>query len=191
MAWLDVPKKMAWFLRLGIWAARRETKKDLLPPRLLAWYPRAAVGAGVMEGLAAKPEGRVTERLLKLVRMQVSLAVACPFCIDMNSFECEQLGITLEEVQAMQGITPLEAVNSFSIAERLALRYVWGVSQTPLQVSQAQMETLKAHFNERELVLLVSTAAQVNYWARLIQSLGVPPAGFSPQCSWVKGPPTG
>jgi len=27
-------------------------------------------------------------------------------------------------------------------------------------------------------VILVSTAAQVNYWARLIQGLGIPPAGF-------------
>lgn len=26
-------------------------------------------------------------------------------------------------------------------------------------------------------------AARVNFWARLIQSLGVPPAGFSAECS--------
>lgn len=34
----------------------------------------------------------------------------------------------------------------------------------------------------REIVILASTAAQVNYWARLIQALGIPPAGFSEQC---------
>jgi hypothetical protein len=31
-------------------------------------------------------------------------------------------------------------------------------------------------------VILASTAAQVNYWARLLQALGVPPAGFSDRC---------
>jgi alkylhydroperoxidase family enzyme len=44
------------------------------------------------------------------------------------------------------------------------------------------MRELKAHFTERELVVLASTAAQVNYWGRLIQALGIPPAGFSGQC---------
>jgi alkylhydroperoxidase family enzyme len=38
---------------------------------------------------------------------------------------------------------------------------------------------MKSNFNEREIVILASTAAQVNYWARLIQALGIPPAGFS------------
>jgi hypothetical protein len=40
----------------------------------------------------------------------------------------------------------------------------------------------KANFTEREIVILASTAAQVNYWTRLLQALGVPPAGFSDHC---------
>jgi hypothetical protein len=32
------------------------------------------------------------------------------------------------------------------------------------------------------MVIVASTAAQVNFWARLLQSLGVPPAGFSTEC---------
>jgi len=42
---------------------------------------------------------------------------------------------------------------------------------------------ITANFTEREMVVLASTAAQVNYWARLIQALGIPPAGFSDGCS--------
>ena len=44
------------------------------------------------------------------------------------------------------------------------------------------MEKIKLNFTEREIVIIASTAAQVNYWARLIQALGVPPAGFSDKC---------
>ena len=40
------------------------------------------------------------------------------------------------------------------------------------------VERVKSAFTEREFVILASTAAQVNYWARLIQALGIPPAGF-------------
>ena len=41
------------------------------------------------------------------------------------------------------------------------------------------MAELQAAFEPRELVVLAATAAQVNYWARLIQALGIPPAGFT------------
>jgi alkylhydroperoxidase family enzyme len=56
------------------------------------------------------------------------------------------------------------------------------VSQTPLQFPHAFIAELRQQFDEREIVILASTAAQVNYWARLIQALGIPPAGFSNQC---------
>jgi alkylhydroperoxidase family enzyme len=61
----------------------------------------------------------------------------------------------------------------------MALQYAKLISQTPLKFYPEFVETLKEHFNEREIVILASTAAQVNYWARLIQALGIPPAGFS------------
>ena len=37
-------------------------------------------------------------------------------------------------------------------------------------------------FTERQVVILAATIAQVNYWARVIQALGVPPAGFTEAC---------
>jgi hypothetical protein len=42
---------------------------------------------------------------------------------------------------------------------------------------------MKRLYSERGMVIVASTCAQVNFWARLIQSLGVPPAGFSSECS--------
>jgi len=38
------------------------------------------------------------------------------------------------------------------------------------------------HFNERQIMILDSRAARVNYWARLILALGIPPTGLSYQC---------
>jgi alkylhydroperoxidase family enzyme len=62
------------------------------------------------------------------------------------------------------------------------MQYAKLVSQTPLQFPQSFIEDLKRHFDEREIVILASTAAQVNYWARLIQALGIHPAGLSNKC---------
>ncbi len=177
-AFIDPPHKISPLLWLGIWFSERVTGRMMLPARILAWYPKAAIGSGALESLVAHKDGRLNERMLKLVRMAVSFAVACPFCIDMNSYEYQDLGITDQEVLALPGQIELESVSGFSIRERLAVRYARLVSQTPLKFHPDFIGQLKANFTEREIVILASTAAQVNYWARLIQALGIPPAGF-------------
>jgi alkylhydroperoxidase family enzyme len=178
-AFIDQPKKISWPLKLGIWFAEKTTGKIMLPARILAWYPKAAIGSGVLESLVAHYDGLLDERMLKLVRMTASFSAACPFCVDMNSHEHESVGITNDEVLALRGMIDLENVPSFSAREKLAIQYARMISQTPLKFYPDFIELLKENFSEREIVILASTAAQVNYWARLIQALGIPPAGFS------------
>ena len=178
-AFIEPPQKITFLLRLGIWVSERITGRRMLPARILAWYPKAAIGSGILESLVAHHDRKLDERVLKLVRMSASFAAACPFCIDMNSYEHEALSINSEEVQALRGHFELESVSTFSNRERLAIEYARLVSQTPLKFHPDFIDQLKANFDEREIVILASTAAQVNYWARLIQALGIPPAGFS------------
>ena len=175
-AFIEGPKRIPLLLKLGIWFSERVTGKTMLPARILAWYPKAAVGSGVMEALVAHEDGRMDKRMLKLVRMTASYAVACPFCVDMNSHEYRKAGITDEEAESLRG--DFEKVGSFSEREKLAIAYTRLISQTPLKFHPDMVERLKAAFTEREFVILASTAAQVNYWARLIQALGIPPVGF-------------
>lgn len=172
-ALIEPPRRMPFYLRWGIWWAERAAGRRLGVARLLAWYPKAAVSSAVMEGLIAHHDGAVDERLLKLVRMQVSFAVACPFCIDMNSAEYANAGISEQQVAALRGRLALEEVQEFSERDRAALNYVRLLSATPLRVTPDAAERVRAHFSEREMVVLATTAAQVNYWARLIQGLGI------------------
>jgi alkylhydroperoxidase family enzyme len=175
-AFIDPPKRIPLVLKLGIWISERITGRVMLPARILAWYPKAAIGSGVLESLVAHEEGRMNRRMLKLIRMTASYAAACPFCVDMNSHEYRDVGITDEEAESLRG--DIEKVASFSDYEKLAIAYARVISQTPLKFQPDLVERVKSAFSEREFVILVSTAAQVNYWARLIQGLGIPPAGF-------------
>lgn len=181
-AFIQAPKRIPLLLKMGIWVSEKITGKDMIPARILAWYPKAAIGSGVLEALVAHHDGQLNERMLKIVRIQASYAAACAFCIDMNSFQFEEKHITKGELMALQGRKTLEEVPTFSGRERLAIHYAKLVSQTPLQFPRDFIKELKSNFSEREIVILASTAAQVNYWARLIQALGIPPAGFSDQC---------
>ena len=175
-AFIKQPERIPFFLKLGILISERITGKTMLPARILAWYPKAAIGSGMMEALVAHEDGQMTQRMLKLIRMTASYAVACPFCIDMNSYEYRDVGITDEEAESLRG--DFEQVSTFSEREKLAIAYTRVISQTPLKFHPDLVERVKSAFTEREFVILASTAAQVNYWARLIQALGIPPAGF-------------
>jgi AhpD family alkylhydroperoxidase len=175
-AFIDPPQHTPLILKLGIWISEKITGRIMLPARVLAWYPKAAIGSGVLESLVAHKEDGMDQRMLKLIRMAASHAAACPFCVDMNSHEYRDVGITDEEAQSLRG--DIEKVASFSEREKLAITYAYAISQTPLKFHPHLVERVKLAFNEREFVILVSTAAQVNYWARLIQGLGIPPAGF-------------
>ncbi|MCC6191564.1 MAG: carboxymuconolactone decarboxylase family protein [Anaerolineales bacterium] len=181
-AFIDPPARPPFYLRLGLWLSTRMAGRELLPARLLAWYPPAAFSSGVLEALIAHHDGNLAARLLKLVRLQTSFAVACPFCVDMNAVNRAHHEITPAELAALQGRAALEAVPSFSTRERVALEYARLISRAPLAFPPEFVERLKASFTEREIVILASTAAQVNYWARLIQALGIPPMGVSDQC---------
>ena len=181
-AFIEPPKKIPLFLKIGIYISNKVTKKDLLVPKLLAWYPKVAISSAILESMVARGKGDLNKRILKLVRIQASLSASCPFCIDMNSSEYEGDGITKQEINCLTGKLNIDDVLTFTIKERLAMEYTKLISQTPIKIQKEFMEKIKLNFTEREIVIIASTAAQVNYWARLIQALGVPPAGFSNKC---------
>jgi alkylhydroperoxidase family enzyme len=174
LAFIAPPRRIPFYLRFGLWIVRRRTGRELLPPRLLAWYPRAAIGAGVMEGLVAHHDGRVTERMLKMVRMAVSFSVNCPFCMGLNS-EGWEAHISEAELGVLQGRTDPAVIPTLTAMEALAIEYARASSQTPLAFTPEFGARLTATFTPREIVVLATTSAQVNYWARLIQALGCPP----------------
>ncbi len=176
---IDEPRRMNPLLRLGVAISERVTGRRMLPARLLAWYPKAAIGAGVLESLVAHDEP--SPRLLKLVRMSASITANCAFCVDMNSFEYDRAQISDAEAAALAG--DLDAVDTFTAAERLAIEYTRRISRSPLEFPADLMTALREAYSERELVILATTAAQVNYWARVIQALGIPPAGFTDTCA--------
>ena len=181
-AFIDPPEHIPFYLKIGIAISKKITGRDLLPAKLLAWYPKAAISSGIMEALVAHHDLTLNRRLLKLVRLQASFTAACLFCIDMNFHEYAQYGITTDEISALQGRIEIETVKTFSPREKIAMEYAQLISRSPLSFPRSFIDILKANFTEREIVILASTAAQVNYWARLLQALGVPPAGFSDHC---------
>ncbi|WP_309714221.1 hypothetical protein [Pseudolysinimonas sp.] len=175
-AFIAPPRRIPFPLRFGLWIARRASGEDTLVAHLLTWYPKAAVGAGVMEALVADAVGRVDRRMLKLVRMTVSSTVDCPFCVGFNGRDWQK-HLTEDEVAVVQGRRDAADLVTLDDAERLAIEYAQALSATPIAVSREMGERLTEHFTERELVVHATTVAQVGYWARVAQGLGCPQLG--------------
>ena len=183
-AYIEPPKKLPLFIRLGAWISKKIIKKDIMIPKLLAWYPKAAISSGIMESLVAHDDKEIDKRLLKMIGVQVSVMVACPFCIDMNAFEFDKAGLNIDEVNAIR-IGDYK-FHSFSEKEQLVMEYVNLVTKTPVIIPEEIVNNMQKHFSERGIIIIASTIAQVNYWARLIRSLGIPVAGFSDICKIEK-----
>lgn len=147
--------------------------------RVLARYPKALVGAGLLESFIAHEETETPLRLLALVRLTVSYAVSCPFCVDLNGHDFRKIGISAEELEAIRRDRDPETVASLSEAERAAIAFAAAVSATPVRVTEKEASRLSAAVGERGFVIVAATAAQVNFWARLLQGLGAPPAGIA------------
>lgn len=188
MPYIQPPARPRWWLRLLLWVTKKVAGRDMSLPRLLTWSPKLAVASGLLESAATRAEGKLTPRLLKLVRLEVSLRAACAFCLDMNSPGYAAIGITSEEILALQRHESLERIGTLSAAERSALKLVRALTQTPISIDQEIAGEALRHFSEREYLLLAATCAQVNYWARLAQGLGVAPEGFAPDCEWLYKP---
>jgi uncharacterized protein YciW len=77
----------------------------------------------------------------------------------------------------VQGRRDPAEVATLDEAERVAIRYARLLLTTPLAIPREEGERLREFFTEREIVVLVKTVAQVDYWARIVQGLGCPPLG--------------
>lgn len=171
---------MPLLVRLALLLAERITGKEALPGRLLAHFPKGALGAGVFEAAAASPsdmEQPDGARVLAVTRIVASAVAGCPFCVDMNAATWKRAGLTPSELRLLLS-EPVAAVKSLDARSAAAGNYAAVLSATPVVLEDGLRAELVDLFSPRELVVLATTIAQVNFWSRFSQGLGVPAAGF-------------
>ncbi len=180
---VEPPAHAPWYLYPALWITRRITGKDPLPARLLARFPKGAVGAGVFEALAAHSPRDLDGRVLAAARIVASRTTGCPFCLDMNAASRRDAGLEPAELRAL--LSEDEATwDALGEREAIAARWARALSSTPVVVPAELEARLRAAFEPREIVVLAHAIAQVAFWSRFNQALGVPAAGFhdDPAC---------
>ena len=95
----------------------------------------------------------------------------------MNAATWKRAGLRADELPVLFG-TDDARYAVLGAREGVAARYAKALSLTPVVLSSELVEALNQHFSAKEVVVLATTVAQVNFWTRFNQGLGVPAAGF-------------
>jgi AhpD family alkylhydroperoxidase len=119
------------------------------------------------------------KELIDLVYLRVSQINGCAYCIDMHSRDLLKLGVSVEKLV----LVPVwrEAENLFDAKERAALGWaetVTRVSETG--VPDADFESVKRVFDEKQLADLTIAIGLMNAYNRLAISFCATPLAVAP-----------
>lgn len=116
--------------------------------------------------------------LLELVKLRASQINGCAFCIDMHTKDARAHG---ETEQRLYTLVAWRETPFFTDRERAALAWtesVTNVSKT--EVPDDVYESVRQHFNEKELVDLTLAIVAINGWNRLAVGFRKVPGTYQP-----------
>ena len=103
------------------------------------------------------------EHVRWLVCYAASRSFGCQYCVAHTAFVAEQTGVPGEKLSE---IDRFESAAVYSEPERAAIRIAIGMGRCPTSVNDADFATLQGHFNEQQVVSIVSLAAMMGFFNR-------------------------
>jgi AhpD family alkylhydroperoxidase len=117
--------------------------------------------------------------LLHLVKLRPSQVNGCAYCIDMHWKDLRALG---ENEQRLYGLDAWRESPYYTDRERAALAWTEAVTRVAdSQVPDELYETVRPHFNVKELADLTFAIAAINAWNRLAIASRAEAGTYQPQ----------
>ena len=113
--------------------------------------------------------GRSLDRkLYELVYIRVSMLNQCHYCLQHHLASSKRIGVTPEDWQALKS----GDFTRFTDAERDALKFAEKLTKTPWEIIPSDIETLKRHLSEAQIVDLDLLVGLANLTNRFTDPLG-------------------
>lgn len=154
------------------------------PPEVKELYEKVLRGkpGNAQKALAHRPEmlknflpfyasvGRSLDRkLYELIYLRVSFINGCHYCQQHHVASSKRVGLTAEDWKALKD----GDYARFSEKEQTALSYGEKLTRAPREVTDADVEKLKKHFSDAEIVDLHLLAGLANLTNRFTDPLGL------------------
>ena len=108
--------------------------------------------------------GTLPQDLKQMIAAVVSSAAGCRYCEAHTTHgSAEKMGVSEEKVAK---VWEFQTSNLFSDAERAALDLALAAGQVPNAATDAHFETLRAHYDEREIVEIVAVISVFGFLNR-------------------------
>jgi len=115
-------------------------------------------------------------KLLELVKLRASLINGCAYCVDMHTKVARSLG---ETEQRLYAVSLWRETPFFTGRERAALAWTEAVTLVSIDhVTDSVYDTVRQHFDEKELVALTAAVVAINGWNRLAIAFRTVPGTF-------------
>ena len=108
--------------------------------------------------------GTLPQDLKQMIAAVVSSAAGCRYCEAHTTHgSAEKMGVSEEKIAK---VWEFQTSDLFSDAERAALALAFAAGQVPNAATDAHFETLRAHFDEREIVEIVAVISVFGFLNR-------------------------
>lgn len=141
--------------------------------------PQIAPGAyQAMQSLQQYTQNSGLEHsLLELVKLRASQINGCAYCLDMHSKDARAAGETEQRIYVLNA---WREAPFYSPRERAALAWTEAVTNISQGVTEELFESMREHFNDKELVDLTMAVVTINSWNRLAIGLGADVGSYQP-----------
>jgi len=169
------PRRHRPLARFACWMAKRDYGQVPEPLEVTAHHPGILRGYSMLEWETGRASA-VDSKLKDLAGTKAATMVGCEFCIDIASAVSTKSGVTAEQ---LTDLPRYRESDHFDETEKLVLDYAVAMTTTPAVVPDELFESLRARFDERQLVELTSAIAIENYRARFNWAFGIGSQGFA------------
>jgi len=116
--------------------------------------------------------GTLPLKLKELVIVRTSQINQCSYCLASHSRICRKLGWSEDQLDNLVGY---EVRNDFTDVEKAALKLAEQMTQNERPLSSDELEALRAHFSEGEIIELMAAIGLFNYFNRFNNLLDMEP----------------
>lgn len=142
-------------------------------------YQKVAPGAlkGMFE-LEKYVNSALEVSLIELIKLRASQINGCAYCIDMHTKDARKAG---ETEQRLYALSAWRETGFYSERERAALE--WTEALTLIyknEISDSLFESVRKHFDEKEMVALTTAVNAINSWNRIAIGFRAIPGSYNP-----------
>jgi len=162
-------------MRILFYLQRRRYGRELEPARAWGRLPKTFLAMLMMYRTLDGKSSLLAPELRSLIQVRVSQLNWCAFCIDLNSSNCLNRGVTAEKLEAL---LQFGTSSLFSDAEKAALAYAEAMTDSNRRSGPEIIARLQRHFSDDAIIALTALIAYQNMSSKFNAALGIPEQGF-------------